>query len=174
MNVQKPLGWLQRFLYNVEMGPLPPLIGSIDVNLDWPLEYLKVKIALSAVGVGNTDFSFYVPGQEKHGLVCMAFVQTSVALPAGDQIRLRLTNRNLETSFITMIAGTGAAGNNLFALINGYSGSGVGPGLYGIPPVYVPAGATLDLEMNSAAGGYNVLLDGFAIERTKSYPLRLP
>lgn len=173
---QKPLGWAQRFLYNVEQGPLPFPQLALAVDYDWPLEYKTIQVALVSV-VGTTSVTIYDPGQEKHGLVTHLVSTVSTSFLAADTIRLHLIPPNpaavpaipltiqngYATSFVSMIR----------SLQNGLTGTSAFSNV-GIPPVYVPPGWILQGLITSAAAGLSQTFSGVVWERLKSLPVSTP
>lgn len=175
MILQKPLGWLQRFLYSVERGELPFPNPVIEIGQDWPLEFLRVSQTFATIA-GTLSPTIYAPGEEKHGLVwtLSGFRSAAGVFPATDVMGLNfVTREGTAVRLISFEAGADALDH--VPLI----GSSVVPAaataqLSGVSPVYVPPGASLQYIHTSVAGGLNGILLMVVLERLKSYPLRLP
>lgn len=172
MIFQKPLGWLQRFLYNVELGDLPPIRSTISIDQDWPLEYKKISAGVTTIA-GNVFTNLYTASQEKHALVWMLWANNGVLLPVTDSMSLFLVLREGEESPLWNWFGTLVPLTSV-PIIGGKTIPAVGGQFSGITPVYVPAGAVLRHIHASVAGGVTYTLSGIMVERLKSYPLRLP
>ena len=171
---QKPLGWLQRFLYNVEQGHLPFPAPVIEVGQDWPLESQRITSAFTTA-VGTISPTVYAPGEEKHGLVwtMSSFRSAAGQFPNTDVQGLNFVSR--EGTAIRLISFEASLALDHVPLIEAVAlpAATVTP-VWGVKAVYVPPGASLQYIHTSVAGGLNGILLGGVIERLKSYPLRLP
>lgn len=169
--LQKPLGWAQRFLYNVEQGPLPSPQLVLPIDQDWPLEQKMVRADGNTAAGGLTTLTI-APGQEKHALVTHLLQNGDIAtpFPATDNVFARMTQPN---GLVMDIARTGGSAVNYFPLV-GCALNGSSLQWFGIDPVYVPPGWTLEILHVSVAGGIFYESVAIYLERLKSYPLRLP
>lgn len=175
MILQKPLGWLQRFLYSVERGELPFPNPVIEIGQDWPLEFLR-QTTSSATIAGTISPTVYAPGEEKHGLVwtMSAFRSAAGQFPVTDVMGLNfVTRENTAVRMISYEAGTLTL-DHVPLIGSAAVPGGSGIQVVGLQPVYVPPGASLQYIHTSVAGGLNLILLLVVLERLKSYPLRLP
>lgn len=171
--LQKPLGWLQRFLYNIQAGPIPFPQPTIAVDQDWPLEIVRIQVNFTPI-VGTLSVPNVVQtSADQHALVFMLnTVQTGAGgWPANEQASLNLNWNGLAVPIFQVLD---LNPFDMFPMIGGaarVTGSNL---IKGMPPVYVPPSASLDYTHVSVAGGLTGGLFGVALFRQKSYPLRLP
>jgi hypothetical protein len=166
---QKNLSWVQRMLYQVSHGPIPPIGLSININHDWPLETRPIDLNYATIA-GNVVTDAYVPAANRHGLVFfLSVIAAAAGLPNTDDLTVSLLTgaafdcrvlefTGLATTFVPLI------GSHFFQGVNVHS----------IPPVYVRNGQTLRLNHSSVAGGLNFGLRGYVLDLPDGSPLRLP
>ena len=173
MNVQKYLGWAQRFLYQIEQGPLPTPQLTLSIDHDWPIERRIFNFTLS-INAGSNPFTIYAPGVESHGLVELATVVPTpfAAFPNTESWTLNYVTRTAQTIPLFFHL-AGLATVTQLPLIGGRTQNNVTT-WEGIPPVYVGPGDSLQYSQVSVAGGTFTFVSGMVIERLRSYPLRLP
>lgn len=171
---QKPLGWVQRFLYNVEQGALPFPNLALSIDYDWPLDYRSIAVNLTSI-VGTNNTTLYAPDQEHHGIVTHLVTSVSTTFLATDTIRLFLAPPGGGGLSIPICLCTGTAVSE-YAFIRSKVdvASGSGGHYNSIPPVYVPPLWTLSGNMTSTAAGLVQTFSGSVWERLKSYPLTTP
>jgi hypothetical protein len=167
MMLQKPLGWLQRFLYNVELGPIPPPQATISIDWDWPLDVKRSTFTITTV-VGTVNTTVYDPGQEKHGLILFFSVTGGTAADSG--FATLSVPVNAAVRIYTHDSLVGAIQN----IIGGLQVTATGTERRGITPVYVPAGGNLVYGHQSGTAAVALGASLLILERPKSYPLRVP
>ena len=167
--LQKPLGWLQRYLYNIEQGPLPFPQPVITINHDWPLEYRAFTNAFNTI-VGTQSVNLYLPApqQEKHGIV--RYLSVLGANLAGDLAQLQIVDPAGIATLIEHQTGSVAGG---FIMLGGpfIQGPGAFSCPVAIPGVYIPPGWLLRLNYTSAVAATPFTVQGVVWERVRSYPL---
>lgn len=179
---QKPLGWLQRFLYNVESGQVPFPTPTISIDLDWPLEP-TMGIDSRITSAGTEEYLTFSPpgpdsGNQFHAIVTDVSIRGNTPFPATDEIHLvyrfapySLTNpTNAEE--IVLWSFSGYAMRNLM-LVGGLSFE-TALIMPGHRPVYVAPGHCIFIRHGSAAGGVTVNARALVYSRPKSHPLWHP
>jgi len=170
---QKPLGWFQRYLYNVEYGDIPFPNPSVDISLDWPLQWSHNRSSYATIA-GSVATTVYQPDNEHHGLVVGVTVQvTSLAnFVASDTLTLTLEDtgslRQWTIHFWNNVAAPHAT------LVGGRTSLTGGVCVVGCDPMYIPPGFKMTINHGSVAGGVNHFVDSMVLERFKYYPLRIP
>lgn len=172
---QKPLGWVQRYFFNVEHGELPAPRLSLSIDHDWPL-YVHVAIATyTTVAATDVSTDLLTCTQEQHALF-YSLMATGVGatIPATDSVQLSLENVTPGQSYVPVrFSGFAAAVDNV-PLIGAVMQGQAHPQMFGGDPQYIPPGASLRITHRSIAGGVSMSLKGAVLVRPKSYPLRLP
>lgn len=174
--VQKPLGWLQRFLYNVEYGPLQVPTPVVTVDHDWPLEVQRISITDTTI-VGTISPTIYAPGQEKHGIVYLlsSFRSSAGSFPQADIIGFNFVDATgLAIRAVTHDGAIAMDHVPLIGSLSVYGSAGIGVPIRGIDAIYVPPGASLQYIHASGTAGNTLIVLGSVVERPRSYPLRLP
>jgi hypothetical protein len=169
MIFQKPLGWLQRFLYNVEGGSIPFPQPTIDISQDYPLEYTSIVVNATGV-IGTVTSTIFAPDQEHHGYIpwlSMSVVGGGTCLVA-DQFRVRVVDPSTNAMDLTVMSGVATS---QYPLIRGGL-STAGNMFLGQDAIYIPPGWTCQIGFTSAAAGLNVTYRGILHQRLKSYPVR--
>lgn len=170
--VQKWLGWVARFLYNVEHGQVPAPVPVLEVGVDWPLEYTPIVTSYVTVA-GSVVTTVLTTDDEHHALLVYLQLAAAAGIPVADVLTLAMTLRTGESVNPWSINGN----NAIFTGISVVGGVAVQAGsnqVFGANPVYVPPGATLRIAHTSAAAGLAVTVRGEALVRPRHYPLRLP
>lgn len=170
---QKPLGWVQRFLYNVEQGAIPFPQPTLSVDWDWPLQYEKTTTTLTSVN-GTVQTTLFTMGAEKHCMLVHFTANFSSGGVAGDVIFVTLDLGAASQRIYTMNAF--AVAHGVLPIIGAKTnlGGATAVEMTGLPPLYVPPGASVILGLQSGTAGSILGLNAIRIERLKSYPLRLP
>jgi hypothetical protein len=172
--LNKYLGWVQRFLYHIEQGPLPPIHAALSIDHDWPLQFKRLQVNYTTIA-GTFTTTAYAPGIENHGLVwTLSAFKSAAGLwldtesfhlnyvdPVGTAVRLK-----------TMV--TPSAFLDHIPLIGAEDRAAVVAGSNPLAPVYVEPGASLQYIQESVAGGETGIILGIVLERQRSYPLSLP
>lgn len=173
--VQRYLGWLQRFLYQVETGNVPPVMPVVQINQDWPIQPTYVRFLYNTIAGTQTQIVYTAP-EGKHALVFLAEGGQAAggALPAGETVGMDLSRnltpfarvflmRNLQPIDWAFIGSTVVNGNLAAAAV-----------IRGADPVYVGTGNTLRVTHTSAAGGVQMFVQAAYVELPMFMPLRLP
>lgn len=172
--LQKPLGWLQRFLYNVEDGPIPGPQAVITVDHDWPLE-ARIVLATYNTIAGFVTTDLLTLSQENHALFFgLMLTGSGGTVATTDSIQMSVENFTPGQSWVPIrYSGFAAAVDNV-PLIQAKMMGAAQVQMHGVDPQYMPPGSTLRISHGSVAGGLAVSLKGAVVVRPKSYPLRLP
>lgn len=173
---QKNLSWVQRNLYQVAHGPVPPLQLALNVNHDWPLAPRLIQPADYVTIAGNVTTTVYEPTEGRHGLVFLAAVDSVAAIiPATDNIVMVLEDTSSAIVGVRVVEfnGTAIPAFRSVSLIGGVSNIG-GFQWTGAPPVYVPFRLRLTLTHGSVAGGVSGRLRAWVLDLPEFQPLRLP
>lgn len=155
--LQKYLGWLSRYLYAVETGPIQVPAPVIDVANE-PFAWRMVTGSGLTV-VGTVTVPFVTP-ENRRRLYLWGMITGAPAFTAGDDFQLSVVvdGLNIQTRMGTNIA---AAFVNEYPLINSVVHDGTA-GLIqeGVRQIATGPGDTLQLLVGSAAGGttFNVRL----------------
>lgn len=171
--LQKPLQWLQRWLYGVASGPIPFPAPVIEVGQDWPLELERINPPTVVVGAGVTPINILTLSEADHALITTLSIFKSNAgvWAAAEAGTFVLTQQSLAVPLIQAVI----AGFDLFPLVNALSNFQTGAvHTVGLDTLYVPPGGKLDWNHTSTAGGDTLGALGFMLRRPKSFPLRLP
>lgn len=179
--VQRYLGWLQRFLYQVETGQVPPVIPTVQINQDWPQQVEFRRFTYTSI-IGTVTTVVYQPPEGKHGLVFLSEGGeiTGGNLAVGDTVAMDVS-RNLSPFARVFIlrSNTATVQWSDWPFIGAVCVSR-GPGgappimLRGADPVYVGPGCTLRVTHTAAIAGGNYFVQAGLIELPQFMPLRLP
>lgn len=169
---QKPLGWVQRYLYNIEAGQLPFPQLTLPIDLDWPRQVYRAFNSFSSVA-GTTNQNILQPPAEFHAIMTHLSLGYSAAIPATDTVGLIYNFASGAQVRLSAITGT-VFGGQYISLIGGVSWQNTSGMLMGIDPVYVQPGDSLQVEVSSAAGGLTIQAVGMYQFRQKSLPIRYP
>lgn len=170
---QKPLGWVQRYFYNVEGGNIPFPAPVLPVSYDFPLEYKPISVS-GTTAVGTVSFDIFVPGQERHGKVIHLSISANPGtFPATDNFRIRIVDPAGNASELALQTGLATGYYPLICSVLGALGPPTQ--FVGVPiPVYIPSGWKLAGAATSVAGGTPFLVTGALWDRLKSYPVSAP
>lgn len=172
MRLQKPLGWVQRYLYNIEQGPIPGPSAVLSVDQDWPLPLYAVRQISGATIAGQVTTTVYQPDVEHHGLVIGAHLESAgAAFPATDIVTVTLADEVVRVGILGRFQPTVAF--SFLPLIGGEYLSGADR-FRGPNPIYVPPRWQVEVRHASVAGGINFNVNLIVLERLRSYPLRVP
>lgn len=173
IDLQKPLSWVQRYLYHIAQGPLPPVQASLSIDYDWPLESVLQKPPDYVTIAGQVITDMYVPAPDRHGLVYLltAGVVAGGPVPATDSFALLLRDLAGDGARPFEVNGTAWASTMIAIGGNRYDTGNV---YFGADPVYVAPGQILRILHTSVAGGVTLRARAYVIDRPSYYPLRLP
>jgi hypothetical protein len=164
---QKPLGWVQRYLYNVEAGQIPFPQPVLDVSLDWPLQISRISDNYNTIA-GTVNRTVHAPPQEFHSFVLQLSIVGNI--PATDVIGLIHIVDGLPIRY-SSITGTALT---FCPIIGGYMRNATAAAATdGMRPMYVKPGDSIQIEHFSVAGGVAMAANGACLFRLKSYPLQL-
>jgi len=172
--LQKPLNWLQKFLYNVEWGPFPFPQPTISIDHDWPLEFERINNVFVTVAGTLNNPGFFSTNANQHALIFqLSTIQTGAGgwPAAGEQCSLNQTIQGLAVPLIQVLD---LNPYDVFPLIGCAARVTGQPIVQGLRPIYMPPSSQLDYTHVSTAGGLNGALMGYAMIRQKVYPLRIP
>lgn len=161
--LQKYLGWLSRYLYAIENGPIQVPMPVIDVANE-PFGWRDIRESIVSV-VGNATLDFTTP-EGRRRLYCWAFISGAPAFSAGDDVQLSILRDGLTyplIQFDNLVAAREEL-NRLPLIRSRTDESGVA-GFSGVGyPVMVGPGESLRLIVGSAAGGTTGTFRGLAID----------
>jgi len=172
--LNKYLGWVQRYLYHVELGPLPPIHAALSIDYDWPLLMKRLQVNYTTIA-GTFTTTAYAPGNENHGLVwtLSSFKSAAGQWLATETFALNYVD-NVGTAVRLKTAAPTAATQDHIPLIGAEDSVARAQNNVALAPIYVEPGASLQYIQTSVAGGETGIILGVVLERQKSYPLRLP
>lgn len=175
---QKYLAWVQRYFYQAAAGQLPPAQLTLSIDHDWPLEPLLL-IPLDYVSIaGTVSTDLYAPAADRHGLVYCATAQVAagVAVPNTDDWSVLLRAPTGDATRIFEAFAHAIPLGEMMPIIGALKVVQATPfeetGI--VRPVYVGPNQTLRVNHTSVAGGSQIRLRGWVIDRPSYYPLRLP
>lgn len=172
--IQKPLSWVQRFLYNSAGGqPLPAFTMSIPIGTDWPLQ-TEIRTISYATIAGTVSTTIFAPRSGNHGFLISALTQTAAGgnWPATDQIELIQNQSSAPFNGISLLKIQGTAFEKIPLVNDVFIQASVQ--LSGVVPLYVPNSQFVKIDHFSVAGGVNAIIRLICLEVPESYPLRLP
>lgn len=162
MIVQKYLGWLQRYLYAIEQGPIPIPAPVIEVGNE-PFEWFTVRGEITTI-VGNATLDFTTP-ENKRRLHVWAVITGAPAFTAGDDIQLSVLKAGLTYPVSQINNLTANQVNGPASLIGtAFQDSTAGLTQNGCRPVYVGPGETLRVILQGSVAGLVGTYRGLAIE----------
>ena len=158
--VQKYLGWLRRYLYQVETGDLPPIIPTVELKNE-PFDYRIINTAYSTVAgaISPIDVFSGVTEPESRAVVCWLNVDAA-ALPATDTVIVSVVKSG---RVVPICYGSTSAALNSTILLVRTTANINGVRYQGAPPVVLNPGDRLSLEHISVAGGVAVVLRGLLL-----------
>lgn len=171
--LQRYLGWLQRFLFQAEVGSFPFPQPTVGIDYDWPLPLQPIGFTYTSA-VGNTQTTIIASDIEKHYLIDILCMQGAAVFPITDIFQLTLSQPAGEDIPLIRYAGTDVAALTLPLIGTSLKSNGSGAQLVGIPPIYLPPQSILRVNHASVAGGVVTKIIGRRLELPKFSPLRLP
>jgi len=180
MVLNKYLGWVLRFFFHVESGQLPPIICTLPIDQDWPLNVeMPTTIPYTTID-GSVTTTIVSTNSEEHALVTIAEAHRSAAgtFDVGDSFQLTKFVEGNSIPLITIPVSVTLWDH--IPLINSLSIVALSAtariNMMGLPPVYLPPNSSLKWTHTSTAAGAGLVAGLLfeAIRRPRSYPLRLP
>lgn len=169
--LQKPVNWLQKYLFNVESGDLPFPAPTIELGSE-PVEWKDIRgSAVMPAGAGPGIIQLLTPPDRRRIYVWATVSVSGVALIATDAVILTYVKippfLPQPLVFFQSIAGVDPIPmiNTATQFLTG------GNSLFGVRPVKVDAGDRIQIDTVSVAGGATLSWRSLALDVPASYPL---